>query len=128
MTDRDALRRWTEGYVKAWGTNDPSDIRALFTPDARYFPEPHAAPWTGRDEILREWLERKDEPGEYTFRWEILAVDGGMGFVRGWTTYPGPPPKEYGNLWVISLDDDGRAREYVEWYVRVREASPPFPD
>jgi SnoaL-like domain len=132
MTDREALARWTQGYVKAWGSNDPADIRALFTPDARYLTEPHAAAWVGRDEIVREWLDRKDEPGGYTFRWEILGMDGDLGFVRGWTTYrgeaPTDPPKEYGNLWVVRLAPDGRASEYTEWWVRVRETSPPFPD
>jgi ketosteroid isomerase-like protein len=116
-----------ESYVKAWDTNDPQDIRALFTPDARYFTEPHAQPWTGHDAIVAEWLGRKDEPGDHTFRWEILAMDGDLGFVRGWTTYIQEDPKEYGNLWVIRLTDDGRASEYTEWWVRVRDASPPFP-
>lgn len=128
MTDREALGRWTEGYVKAWASNDPAEIRALFTPDARYLPEPHAPAWVGQDEIVREWLARKDEPDEYTFRWEILAMDDDLGFVRGWTNYAWDPPREYGNLWVIRLAPDGRAREYIEWYVRVRETSPPFPD
>jgi len=129
MTDREALSRWTEGYLKAWESNDPADIRSLFTEDARYFTEPHAAPWTGHDEIVKEWLARKDESGDYTFRWEILALDGDVGFVRGWTLYPlEDPPKEYGNLWVIRLAEDGRASEYTEWWVRVRETSPPFPE
>jgi ketosteroid isomerase-like protein len=132
MTDREALGRWAEAYVKAWGSNDLADIRALFTPDAHYLPEPHAAPWIGQDEIVREWLARKDEPGEYTFRWEILAMDGDLGFIRGWTTYAGEGPtdpmREYGNLWVVRLAPDGRANEYTEWYVRVRPTSPPFPD
>jgi len=132
MTDREALGRWIEAYVKAWESNDPADIRALFTPEAHYLPEPHAKPWVGHDEIVREWLARKDEPGDYTFRWEILAMDGDLGFVRGWTTYageaPGDPSKDYGNLWVIRLGTDGRASEYTEWYVRVRDTSPPFPN
>ncbi len=77
---------------------------------------------------MSEWLDRKDEPGEFTFRWEILAVDGDLGFVRGWTDYPThDPPRRYGNLWVVRLDDDGRAAEYTEWYVRIRDAIPASP-
>jgi ketosteroid isomerase-like protein len=128
MTNREELARWTDAYVRAWDSNDPEEIRSLFTEDAQYFTEPHAKPWTGHDEIVREWLDRKDEPGDYTFRWEILSADGELGFVRGWTTYAGDPPKEYGNLWVIRLESDGRASEYVEWYVRVRDTTPPFPE
>ena len=60
---------------------------------------------------------------------EIRALDGDLGFVRGWTTYTKEtPPKEYGNLWVVRLADDGRASEYTEWWVRVRDTTPPFPD
>jgi nuclear transport factor 2 (NTF2) superfamily protein len=115
--------------VKAWDSNDPDDIRALFTEDASYFTEPHAQPWTGHRQIVREWLDRKDEPQEYTFRWEVLAMDGNLGFVRGWTEYVRyDPPRQYGNLWVIRLAEDGRASEYTEWYVRVRDATPAFPD
>ena len=115
--------------MKAWDSNDPADIGALFTPDARYFTEPHAAPWTGHDEIVKEWLDRKDAPGDHTFRWEILATDGDLGFVRGWTNYTAhDPPREYGNLWVVRLEGDGRASEYTEWWVRVRASSPPFPE
>lgn len=127
MTDREALSRWTEGYVGAWGSNEAAEIGALFTDDARYLPAPHATPWEGRDAIVREWLARKDEPGDHTFRWEVLAVDGDMGFVRGWTTYRGDPPTAYDNLWMVCLAEDGRAREFVEWWVRVREDTPAAP-
>lgn len=124
MTDLETLRRWTKGYVRAWESNDPAAIGALFTEDARYFTEPHAAPWEGREAIVRAWLENKDEPGDHTFRWEPMAVDGDLGFVRGWTNYT-DPPTAYGNLWVVRLDADGRASEFVEWWVRVREHTPP---
>ena len=30
-----AARRWIEGYLKAWGSNEPADIRALFQQDAK---------------------------------------------------------------------------------------------
>ena len=129
MEIRDQLEAWVRAYIQAWNSNDPGDIRALFTPDARYLTEPHARPWSGHEEIVREWLDRKDGPEDHTFRWEIMATDGDLGFVRGWTTYTEhDPPREYGNLWVVRLAEDGRAREYTEWWVLVRRDSPPFPD
>ena len=127
MTDRETVARWTEAYVRAWDSNDPDEIRALFTEGARYFTEPHAQPWAGRDAIVNEWLARKDEPGDHTFRWEVLAMDDDLGFVRGWTSYPQQdPPVEYGNLWVIRLAGDGRVREFTEWWVKVRDTTTPF--
>jgi hypothetical protein len=118
--DLQDLRRWVEDYVGAWDSNDPEDIKALFTEEAAYYTEPRAEPWVGHDRIVQEWLNRKDEPGDYTFRFEPLAIDGGLGFVRGWTSYADDPPKEYDNLWVIRLAGDGRASEFTEWWVRVR--------
>ncbi len=34
MKTRDIAAQWVSGYVKAWTTNDPDDIAALFIPDA----------------------------------------------------------------------------------------------
>jgi ketosteroid isomerase-like protein len=57
------VRAWIDGYVRAWNSNDPADIRALFTQDAAYYTEPYGPPWEGRDEIVRQWLDRKDGGG-----------------------------------------------------------------
>jgi hypothetical protein len=35
--ERSDVDRWMERYVRAWETNDPGDIGALFTDDARYY-------------------------------------------------------------------------------------------
>lgn len=114
-----ALRKWVEGYVRAWNSNDPSDIKALFTEDARYFTEPYTRPWHGREEIVRRWLENKDEPGQTNFRYEVLVCTDELGIVKGETTYR-DPPKEYSNLWEIRLNSEGRATEYVEWWMEKR--------
>ena len=57
------LEAWVDGYVRAWNSNDPAAIGALFSEDAAYYTEPYRAPWRGREEIVRQWLDRKDEPG-----------------------------------------------------------------
>jgi len=114
----DDVRRWVEGYIRAWESNDPGDIGSLFTDDARYFPEPFREPWRGREAIIAGWLDSKDAPGSYTFRHEILAVADGAGdldVVRGWTKY-NDPPKDYHNLWLVQLAPDGRCAEFTEWW------------
>jgi hypothetical protein len=41
-----------------------------------------------RDTIFREWLDRKDDPGDWwTFDYEVIARDGDFGIVRGVTEY-----------------------------------------
>ena len=113
--DRKDVEAWIEGYKRAWTTNDPEDIGGLFTDDAAYYTAPFREPWSGRDAIVQGWLDRKEEPGEWTFRWEILAIDDDLAFVRGQTGYP-QEGKTYSNLWVIRLRD-GRSSEFTEWWM-----------
>ena len=115
MNARD-LETWVDGYVRTWETNEPADIARLFTQDAAYYTAPFREPWRGRDAIVAGWLERKDEPGQWSFRHEVQAVADGLGFVRGWTRYH-DPPREYSNLWVIRLEPDGRCSDLTEWWM-----------
>ena len=116
MTDDEAVRAWVGSYRAAWESNDPEEIGALFSDDAVYLPEPHAEPWRGRAEIVRRWLERKDEPGETTFEFEVEAVCDDLAFLKGRTDYR-TSGKSYSNLWVVRLTPEGRASEYTEWWM-----------
>jgi hypothetical protein len=114
MTDLEALTGWVEGYVRAWNTNDPADIGALFAADAAYYTAPFREPWRGRDTIVAEWLARKDEPGETTFTWFAVTVSPELSIVQGTTVYPSVV---YSNLWLIRLDGVGQCREFTEWWM-----------
>ena len=115
--DKAAVAAWVERYVQAWNSNQAADIGGLFSEDAVYQTGPFDPPWKGRDTVVREWLGRQDAPGTTTFRFEVLAVDGERGIVRGWTTYH-TPPGEFSNVWLIVLDESGRCREFMEWWVQ----------
>jgi uncharacterized protein (TIGR02246 family) len=119
--DRATLERWVDGYRKAWESNDPAEIDALFTEDATYLTEPYAKPIKGREAIVADWLERKDEPGDTEWRSEVMAVCDDIGFVRGWAKYFTPPPREYSNLWVVRLAGDGRCSEFTEWWMKHKD-------
>lgn len=114
--ERQAFEAWLEGYLKAWNSNDHEDIGRLFAEEALYYTGPFDEPWRGRDGIVAGWLGRKDEPGSFSFRYEILATDVGVGVARGWTTYR-EPPREYSNIWVVRFDEQGRCTEFTEWWV-----------
>ena len=116
------IEAWVNAYRKAWESNDPDDIRALFTEDAEYRTEPWGEPWRGHDEIIAGWLEAADEPGETTFEWSTLAETDEMSFVQGTTVYSGGGAT-YSNLWVIRLADDGRARAFTEWWMDQSDSS-----
>lgn len=110
------LETWMQGYLQAWKSNDPQDIGRLFSEHAHYYTAPFREPWRGRDGIINGWLNRKDTPGTYTFRYQILGATEDMGFVRGWTDYQ-TPQRSYSNLWMIKLDDQGTCTEFTEWFM-----------
>ena len=113
MSDR--VTAWIDGYRRAWESNEPGDIRALFTEDAEYRTEPYSEPWSGLDDIVDGWLEAADEPGETTFDWAPLVETDEVAIVQATTVYAGGPT--YSNLWVIRLARDGRATEFTEWWM-----------
>jgi uncharacterized protein (TIGR02246 family) len=121
MTDISGVTRWVDGYVRAWNSNDPDEIGALFTDDAEYYTAPFSPPWRGREQVVAGWLGRKDEPGETTFDWHPVVVADEVAIIEGTTTYP---DQTYSNLWVIRLDADGRCREFTEWWMEQPGPSP----
>ena len=115
MITPDGVSRWVAAYQAAWTSNEPDDIRALFTDDAVYNGRPNDPDaWRGADGIVDGWLDHRDEPGHWSFDYEVLAIDGDRAFVQGVTLYTDGP--DYDNLWVVSLIG-GRAREFTEWFM-----------
>ncbi len=121
MTDSTTITAWMTGYLRAWDSNDPADIAALFTEDARYLTAPFEPARVGVDAIVAGWLEDRDEPGDHTFTWSEAGLDGDLAFVEGETTYDNG--RRYLNLWVIRFAPDGRASSFTEWYMRHPEAT-----
>lgn len=123
--DRTAVEAWIDAYRRAWSSDDPAEIAALFTEDVSYSPFPwprDGRAWRGRDLVVRKWIERGDSKATWRFEHEILAVDGDTAVIEGWTYY-GPTdetPYEdaYANIWVVRFADDGRARSFAEWWVQ----------
>ena len=116
MSEPDDLHVWMDGYRTAWTSNDPGDIRALFTEDAEYLYNPWDEPVRGADAIVASWLEGKDEPGDWTFDWQPLLREGATAVIEGRTVYL--DGRAYRNLWVIVLEEDGRASRFTEWYMK----------
>jgi len=110
----DTLTAWMTAYRKAWESNNPADIRALFTDDGVYYKEPFTAPLKGHDAIVAMWLEHQDGDATSTFTWKPLSVTDVLAFVQGETDYGSV---KYSNLWVIRFAADGRATEFTEWWM-----------
>jgi hypothetical protein len=118
--DRSAFINWVEGYIRAWNSNEPQEIGALFSSDASYYTGPFDEPWSGREVIIDEWLGRKDEPGSYTFEYELVATEGDLGIIRALTRYLNPP-REYSNIWFIKLNESGESVEFIEWWMKKKK-------
>lgn len=121
------IETWLRGYLKAWASDDPSDVTALFTEDARYYTEPYSKPWEGSDRIAREWIARGDANEKWTFEHEVVAETADAAVVRGITRYaprPADQPQRltsgqtYHNVWLVRFAPDGRAREFTEWWMQ----------
>lgn len=116
MPTSDAVvRDWMQGYLRAWTSNDPADILALFTEDAVYRTDPWTPGAAGHDGIVGLWLQHRDEPGTWEFEWDVLALADDRAFVQGETRYD--DGTTYSNLWVIRFAPDGRATEFTEWWM-----------
>jgi len=120
MGDQNAVSAWIDGYRRAWESNDPDDIRAIFTDDATYRTEPYSDPWVGHDEIVDEWISAGDDPGETSFEWTTVALTDTVAIVEATTVYRSGPT--YRNLWVIRLAPDGRANDFTEWWMEEPDA------
>lgn len=111
-----ALAGWMAAYERAWASNHADEIGALFSDDALYFTAPFREPWRGRQEIVDCWLDRKDDPGDWSFEWQPLLDTPELAIITGTTIYR-DPPLAYSNLWVLRLGADGRCREFTEWWM-----------
>jgi ketosteroid isomerase-like protein len=117
------ITKWLARYLEAWTTNDPATIVSLFSEDAVYRPTPFSSGWRGHDDILAGWLDRKDEPGEWTFDHDIVCATPELAVVRGRTTYP-REGADYSNIWLVEFDPDGRCRAFTEWWVERNQPDP----
>lgn len=128
MTDLNALQAWLDAYVDAWRSPEPDKIGALFTEDATYAYEPYdSSPERGRKAIVAAWLKDPDQPGSFECHYQALAVNGDLGVAQGWTRYRNPE-REYRNIFVVRLDDQGRCSEFTEWYMKVPESAEEIPE
>jgi ketosteroid isomerase-like protein len=114
----DEVQAWLDAYVDAWRTYDPAAIAALFTEDAAYAYHP----WDegdevvrGRDAIVADWLQERDEPGSWEAQYRPLMVEGQRAVITGTTRYA--DGEFYWNLWVLRFDEDNRCADYVEWFM-----------
>jgi ketosteroid isomerase-like protein len=137
VTDRDHVQRWLDDYVSAWKSYDRDEIAALFADDVEYRYHPYDEPVRGGEAVVASWLgesehegaSERDEPGTYDASYAPVAVDGDVAVAAGTSTYTtepgGPVDSIYHNCFVIRFAEDGRCREFTEWFIKQPESSDP---
>jgi nuclear transport factor 2 (NTF2) superfamily protein len=124
---REAVLAWVAAHDRAWRSNDPDAIGALFTEDGIYHLGPWEGPWRGhtgpifgRTAIVDLWTSTFDPDERFTADANVLAIDGRRGVVQRTISYEsivGHPGTRYSCVWIVDLDSDGRCRNYQEWFV-----------
>lgn len=113
---------WLDGYLRAWRSKSPDDVRALFTDDAEYWFRPDdPEPAKGIDAIVEMWGE--DEPSDPEIDLRVLIENDDLGIITGHVNYP--DHQSYANMWEVHFAPDGRAERFVEWFMTPRKAAPP---
>jgi ketosteroid isomerase-like protein len=127
---RDEVDRWLADYLAAWMSYDPEQIAALFSDDISYRYHPYDDPIEGRDEVVRAWRAEgdhpeagtRDDPDTYDAEYRTVAVDGDVAVATGWSSYKddadGPVARTYDNCFVMRFAEDGRCREFTEWFIQ----------
>ena len=79
--------------------------------------------------VVAAWVANPDEPGSWEADYEVLAIDGETYVAHGRTRYltddRSGVDREFANIFVCRFDDEGRCREFTEWYMRRRPEAIP---
>ncbi len=124
--DQETFKTWLDAYGRAWETRDAEAAADLFAEDATYRVSPFEEPMRARSAILEYWSNVARSQEQIRFGSEILAVNEGIGVARWWASFVRIPSKarvELDGIFVVALDEDGRAKAFREWWHR-RESSP----
>jgi hypothetical protein len=123
--DRGQLTEWLREYERAWRTAGTDVLAELFSGDATYSTAPYENPHRGLASIGEMWdAERLSADERFEMISDIVAVEGDTGVVRVTVTYPedrekagrrNRQRKEYRDLWVIRLNDEGLCFHFEEW-------------
>jgi ketosteroid isomerase-like protein len=119
--DCDRLRWWLERFARAWEARDPELAAPLFTERALFRETPFDEPLVGVDEIRAHWSGLPPALSDIGFTYEILAVteSGDIVHWRGsYTRADRDARVEVDGILSISLDGEGRCRDFREWSIR----------
>jgi uncharacterized protein (TIGR02246 family) len=123
--DTGELNDWIARYERAWRSPGTDALADLFTADAEYSTAPYENPHRGLEAIRQMWDAERNGPDErFELSSEVIATEGDTGVARVDVAYLAVEDKEgrrnrqrreYRDLWVVRLDDDGLCFHFEEW-------------
>lgn len=114
--EHEDLARWIDAYERAWRTPGTALLAELFASGSTYLTAPFTAPVHGREAIASFWeAERASAEEVFALEWQPVAVEGDVGVARVEVRYGDPPARVYRDLWIVTLDADGRCSAFEEW-------------
>jgi len=123
MTHSD-VQIWLDRYIAAWQSYDPKAIGDLFSENCEYRYQPWADPVVGRDAIVKNWLDHRDEPGTWSAHYDAWTFDGERASAIGQSRYTnadGSLKTLYYNNFLMRFDGHGRCVEFIEYFMELPE-------
>src|SRR5262245_5074446 len=118
LMDHATVQRWLDRYIDAWRSYDEGEIGDLFTPDAEYRNHPWDDPVRGREAIVADWGENKDDPATWKAEYAPFVVEGERAVATGVSRYDADGQKrEYHNAFLLEFAPDGRASSFTEIFL-----------
>jgi SnoaL-like domain len=114
----DPLDVWLQRFGRAWEERDPQRAAALFSEDGCYRESPFDGPLCGTQEIHAYWSNLPAAREDIRFAYDILAVTElwGIAHWHGSYTYvEGATRLELDGILLVSLDHQGRCKDFREW-------------
>jgi len=111
------VRKWLDGYRRAWIDLDPDAAAALFTEDSLYREEPFKDAFQGSKGVRAYWAQVTATQGDVKLQWGTPFVDGDRTAVEWWVTLTnGGAPVTLAGTMILLFNSDGRCRELREYW------------
>jgi hypothetical protein len=121
------LGSWLQRFGRAWKERDPNLAAALFSDDGSYRETPFDEALRGAEAIRAYWVKLPKTRKDIGFTFAILAITDQWGIAHWhgcYTPIDGTTRLELDGILLVSLDDDGRCREFQEWSNRRQLPAP----
>ena len=119
--DKVHAQEWLDSYKEAWRSGDREQIGDLFSEEVEYRYHPYDEPVAGRQAVVQSWLEDWDPKEPWHAEYRVYAVEGDRAVATGtsrYRSYRDHPERLYYNVFLIEFDNEGRCREFTEYFVK----------